>query len=82
MVLVDAAAGTFKYTPNSKFTGTDSFTYEALNGSLPSNQATVTILVTNSGSGSYSWLWLALLAALLAYRMLVARPRDASGMAA
>ena len=82
VVLVDAAAGTFKYTPNSKFTGTDSFTYEALNGSLPSNQATVTILVTNSGSGSYSWLMLALLAAFVAYRQIFARPRDVSGMVA
>ena len=82
VVLVDAAAGTFKYTPNSKFTGTDSFTYEALNGSLPSNQATVTIVVSDSGSGSYSWLMLALLAAFVAYRKLFARPRDVSGMAA
>jgi len=79
VVLQDATAGTFKYTPNSKFTGTDSFTYEALNGSLPSNQATVTILVSNSGSGAYGWLLLALLAVFAAYRRLIARPRDPSG---
>jgi hypothetical protein len=82
VVLVDAAAGTFKYTPNSKFTGTDSFTYEALNGSLPSNQATVTIVVSDSGSGAFSWLSLLLLAAFVAYRKLLARPRTASSMVA
>ena len=79
VALVDSAAGTFTYTPNSNFTGTDSFTYEALNGSLPSNQATVTIVVSNSGSGAYGWLLLAVLGMFLASRKLVGRPR---GMAA
>lgn len=82
VVLVDAAAGTFTYTPNSNFTGTDSFTYEALSGSLPSNQASVTIVVTNSGSGAYSWLLLVLLAAFVACRKFMTRPRDPSGAAA
>ncbi|HEV7165542.1 MAG TPA: FG-GAP-like repeat-containing protein [Gammaproteobacteria bacterium] len=82
VTLVDASAGTFKYTPNSGFTGTDSFTYEALNGSVPSNEATVTIVVTNSGSGAYSWLLLVLLAAFVACRKLMTRPRGPSGAAA
>lgn len=40
------ADGTFSYTPNSGFTGTDSFTYKANDGSLDSNVATMTITVT------------------------------------
>ena len=73
VVLQDSAAGTFKYTPNGGFTGTDSFTYEALNGSVASNQATVTIRVTNSGGGGYGWLLLALLAGFAAWRTLAPR---------
>jgi len=37
--------GSFSYTPNPHFNGTDSFTYRADNGSATSNLATVTILV-------------------------------------
>lgn len=75
VALVDSTAGTFKYTPNNKFTGIDTFTYEALNNGLASNQATVSITVSNSGSGTYSWLLVAVLAAFAAYRLLAARRR-------
>jgi VCBS repeat-containing protein len=37
--------GSFVYTPNSKFNGTDSFTYKASDGRVYSNGATVTITV-------------------------------------
>jgi VCBS repeat-containing protein len=37
--------GSFSYTPNTNFVGSDSFTYQASDGSLPSNVATVTINV-------------------------------------
>ena len=37
--------GSFSYTPNNNFTGTDSFTYKANDGALDSNIATVTIEV-------------------------------------
>lgn len=37
--------GAFNYTPNSNFSGTDSFTYTASDGTLTSNAATVTISV-------------------------------------
>jgi VCBS repeat-containing protein len=37
--------GSFTYTPNLDFTGQDSFTYHATDGSLDSNTATVTINV-------------------------------------
>ncbi len=37
--------GTFSYTPNTSFVGTDSFTYKANDGNLDSNVATVTITV-------------------------------------
>ena len=37
--------GTFRYSPNSNFNGTDSFTYKVTDGTLESNVATVTITV-------------------------------------
>ena len=37
--------GSFDYTPNPGFTGTDSFTYVATDGLVDSNEATVTITV-------------------------------------
>ncbi|NEU06730.1 tandem-95 repeat protein, partial [Flavihumibacter sp. R14] len=44
--LVFNADGSFTYTPNANFNGTDSFTYKVSDGSLESNIATVTITVT------------------------------------
>jgi VCBS repeat-containing protein len=38
--------GSFTYTPNSKFYGTDTFTYRVFDGELYSNVATVTITVS------------------------------------
>ena len=40
------ANGSFTYTPNANANGTDSFTYQATDGALTSNTATVTIAVT------------------------------------
>ncbi len=40
------ADGSFTYTPNANFNGTDSFTYTASDGTAVSNVATVTITVT------------------------------------
>ncbi len=42
--------GSFTYTPNTNFSGTDSFTYKANDGNLDSNVATVTITVNPSGN--------------------------------
>lgn len=42
------ADGSFTYTPDNGFTGSDSFTYVANDGFSDSNVATVTILVTNT----------------------------------
>ncbi|PSQ49529.1 hypothetical protein BRD19_03625 [Halobacteriales archaeon SW_7_65_23] len=42
------ANGSFAYAPDSGFTGTDSFTYEASDGNGDSDTATVTITVTGS----------------------------------
>lgn len=39
--------GSFTYTPNQDFLGTDTFTYRASDGSLQSGDATVTITVTD-----------------------------------
>ena len=38
--------GSFTYTPNADYNGTDSFTYQASDGTLQSGAATVTITVT------------------------------------
>ena len=40
-----ASDGSFTYTPNANFNGTDSFTYTASDGTAVSNIATVTITV-------------------------------------
>jgi CSLREA domain-containing protein len=42
------ADGTFSYTPAQNFYGTDTFTYQANDGQLNSNVATVTITVTRA----------------------------------
>ena len=42
------ANGTFTYTPNAGFRGTDTFTYRAVDASGASGPATVTILVTSA----------------------------------
>jgi hypothetical protein len=40
--------GSFTYTSNAGFSGTDTFTYQASDGNLPSNTATVSINVINN----------------------------------
>jgi len=45
-VLVLNPDGSFSYTPNPHFSGTDSFIYQADNGNVSGNLATVTIAVT------------------------------------
>src|SRR5207244_1086648 len=40
------ANGSFTYTPNANFNGTDSFTYKANDGTTDGNTATVTLTVT------------------------------------
>jgi VCBS repeat-containing protein len=42
------ANGSFSYTPTTGFVGTDTFTYQANDGTLNSNTATVTINVTDT----------------------------------
>ncbi|MCI0575212.1 MAG: cadherin-like domain-containing protein, partial [Chloroflexi bacterium] len=39
------ADGSFTYQPNPNFNGQDSFTYQATDGALPGNVATVTITI-------------------------------------
>jgi VCBS repeat-containing protein len=46
--------GSFLYTPNAHFTGSDSFTYKANDGTADSNLATVTIQVTNQAPVAHS----------------------------
>ena len=41
------------YTPNLGFTGTDSFTFEANDGVVSSNMATITLTVNPAGSVSF-----------------------------
>lgn len=42
--------GTFTYTPNAGYVGTDSFTYTADDGLIVSNTATVTLNVNDTSS--------------------------------
>jgi VCBS repeat-containing protein len=42
------ADGSFTYRPENNFNGSDSFTYQANDGTLDSNQATVTITITGA----------------------------------
>ena len=44
--------GTFTYTPNSDFSGDDSFTYRASDGVISSAVATARIIVTPAGDGN------------------------------
>src|SRR6266568_459148 len=46
-VLTANANGTFTYTPNANFNGSDSFTYKVNDGALDSNVATVAITVVS-----------------------------------
>ncbi|MDX1407871.1 MAG: LamG-like jellyroll fold domain-containing protein, partial [Saprospiraceae bacterium] len=46
--LILNADGSFTYTPNAGFVGTDTFTYEVSDGALASNIATVTLNVSNN----------------------------------
>jgi VCBS repeat-containing protein len=46
------ANGSYTYTPNANFNGTDSFTYKATDGGLDSNTATVAITVTPVGTSA------------------------------
>ena len=39
--------GSFSYTPDSNYTGTDTFTYKANDGTTDSNMVTVTIMLTS-----------------------------------
>ncbi len=48
--LVLNADGSFSYTPNEGFTGSDTFTYQASDGEGPGNVATVTLTVTPEGT--------------------------------
>ncbi len=43
--------GTFTYTPTGSFTGTDSFTYQAVSAGVASNTATATITVVACSTG-------------------------------
>ncbi|MBO6575507.1 MAG: tandem-95 repeat protein [Rhodothermales bacterium] len=48
------SGNTVQYTPGSGFTGTDSFTYKANDGTEDSNTATVSIVVGSTGGGNNS----------------------------
>lgn len=49
--VVDNGDNTLSYTPNTDFTGVDSFDYAAADGTLESNVATVTITISPPNSG-------------------------------
>ena len=45
MTFTNPATGAYTYTPNGDFNGTDTFTFKANDGSLDSNNATITVTV-------------------------------------
>ncbi len=49
--------GSFDYTPNAGFVGTDSFSYWASDGTTLSNVATVTLTITNSAPVAVDNAW-------------------------
>jgi kumamolisin len=51
VTITNAATGAFTYTPNSGFTGTDSFTFDASDSGGTSNTATETVTVNPSQTG-------------------------------
>ncbi len=60
VVLIDAATGSYTYTPAANYYGNDSFTFQASDGSLVSNVASVLVATTavndapTAGADSYS----------------------------
>ncbi|HET9665256.1 MAG TPA: Ig-like domain-containing protein, partial [Desertimonas sp.] len=56
---VELVAGQLRYTPNAGFSGIDSFTYQASDGSALSNPATVTITVVEPPPPGCSKSWAA-----------------------
>jgi len=54
-VLTLNSDGSFTYTPNTDFVGTDSFTYQASNGETNSNVATVSLSVTPFAANNDSY---------------------------
>lgn len=48
----DENSGQFTYTPNSNFTGTDTFTFTVSDGSVDSTESTVTITVNAASTGT------------------------------
>jgi subtilisin-like proprotein convertase family protein len=54
-LVFDPATGTFTYTPDSTFIGTDSFTFKANDGLIDSNVATETLHVTPVEPNNVIW---------------------------
>ncbi|MGH8400346.1 MAG: Ig-like domain-containing protein, partial [Gammaproteobacteria bacterium] len=75
--LTDLQLGLFTYTPDNGYTGPDSFTYNATQGGLTSNTATVNITVQHSGGGGMvSVLGLLFLSFAFGFRKLSGLSRD------
>jgi len=77
----DASTGQFTYIPTHNFTGTDSFTFKASDGTLDSNTATITLKVaagalaqrSGTGGGAFGPWGLAILATLALLIVLLRR---------
>ena len=49
-VVADASTGAYTYTPNAGATGADSFTFKANDGTVDSNVATVTVIISSGAN--------------------------------
>ena len=86
--VLGGSGGARTYTPNSGFTGTDSFTFQASDGFASSNIATVTISVSavasggNAGNTEQRWWRRRCVGALVAARPRRVRARQRAGAVA
>ena len=51
------SSGSFTYTPNLHYVGSDSFSYKVSDGILPSGTGTITLTVTDSAPVAYNNYW-------------------------
>ncbi|HET7675490.1 MAG TPA: Ig-like domain-containing protein [Gammaproteobacteria bacterium] len=72
-IIFDQTTGAYAFTPKAGFSGTDSFTFKASDGTLDSNTARIAITVKaasgdTGGGGAFAWLGLSLIGLAFGFR--------------